>query len=122
MSRRNIVLLTLFVCVMFALVYKNRNSQAPASGDQSQKGLGSQAKGIKKKHNRAYRSKDNPALRQTDLSPRKYSVIDIHEHAQSLGEAKRLLKAMDEFNEDPDVLVFILSTRAGGLGTYTNPY
>ena len=49
-------------------------------------------------YNLAYRNIKNPDLKSTDLSPRTYSIIDVHEHLQTVEDAKRLLKAMDKLN------------------------
>ena len=52
----------------------------------------------KAKRNKAYRKVDNPNIKVTDLGARTIPIIDIHEHLQTMDEAKRLLKAMDGFN------------------------
>lgn len=47
------------------------------------------------KHKTAYLSQDDTSLKATDIGPRKWKMIDIHEHAQGEVEALELLKAMD---------------------------
>ena len=49
------------------------------------------------RRNLAYLSRDDPALEATDLDPRRYRVIDIHEHVLDRRQAVRLLAAMDRF-------------------------
>lgn len=50
-----------------------------------------------KKNLKAYLDEDDPAVKTTDLGPNTWKIIDIHEHAQSMEEAERLLTAMDKF-------------------------
>lgn len=49
-------------------------------------------------YNLAYSRKKNTNLKSSDLSPRSLSIIDVHEHLQTMDDAKRLLKAMDKLN------------------------
>ena len=51
---------------------------------------------INPKNKNAYLSKDDPSIKATDLGPRKWKIIDIHEHAQGEVEAVELIKAMDK--------------------------
>ncbi len=50
-----------------------------------------------KKNAKAYRETDDASLKGTEIGPNAWQIIDIHEHAQTVGEAERLLKAMDTF-------------------------
>lgn len=50
-----------------------------------------------KKNLKAYLDEDDPSVTTTQLGPNKWKIIDIHEHAQSMEEAERLLTAMDKF-------------------------
>lgn len=50
-----------------------------------------------KKNMNAYLSKDDPSVHIDDLGPNNWKIIDIHEHAQTMEEAERLLAAMDKF-------------------------
>jgi predicted TIM-barrel fold metal-dependent hydrolase len=49
------------------------------------------------KNLKAYADDDDPAVKTTDIGPNRYQIIDIHEHAQSMAEAERLLIAMDKY-------------------------
>jgi predicted TIM-barrel fold metal-dependent hydrolase len=49
------------------------------------------------KNLKAYFDDDDPGVKTTDLGPNRWKIIDIHEHAQSMEEAERLLAAMDKF-------------------------
>ena len=49
-------------------------------------------------YNLAYKKKKNSNLKSTDLSPRNFPIIDVHEHLQTMDDAKRLLEAMDKLN------------------------
>lgn len=51
---------------------------------------------INAKNKNAYLSKDDPSLKATDLGPRKWKIVDIHEHAKGEVEAQELIKAMDK--------------------------
>ena len=44
----------------------------------------------------AYLSDDDPAVKVDALAPRHYKAIDVHEHAQTVAEADRLVTAMDK--------------------------
>jgi len=50
-----------------------------------------------KKNLKAYLEKDDPSVKTTDIGPNRFDIIDIHEHAQTMVEAERLLAAMDRF-------------------------
>lgn len=47
------------------------------------------------KNKLAYLSKDDPGIREDALGPRRFQIIDIHEHAKGEAEAQQLLKYMD---------------------------
>ena len=49
------------------------------------------------KNLKAYADVDDAALKTTDIGPNRYQIIDIHEHAQTMAEAERLLVAMDKY-------------------------
>jgi predicted TIM-barrel fold metal-dependent hydrolase len=44
---------------------------------------------------RAYLANDVPSLKVTDLGPRKWKIINVHEHLRDMAEAERLLRHMD---------------------------
>lgn len=46
---------------------------------------------------KAYFDDDDPAVKTTDIGPNRWKIIDIHEHAQTMEEAERLLAAMDKY-------------------------
>jgi predicted TIM-barrel fold metal-dependent hydrolase len=48
------------------------------------------------KHKTAYLSKNDETLKVDTIGPRKWKMIDIHEHAKGEVEARQLLKAMDK--------------------------
>lgn len=43
----------------------------------------------------AYLKEDDPALKTTDIGPRRWRIIDVHEHLRDQAEAARVLPAMD---------------------------
>ena len=43
------------------------------------------------KNLKAYADVDDPTLKTSDIGPNRYQIIDIHEHAQTMAEAERLL-------------------------------
>lgn len=47
------------------------------------------------KNKLAYLSKDDPAITEKTLGPRRFKIVDIHEHAKGEAEALQLLKHMD---------------------------
>lgn len=47
------------------------------------------------KHKGAYLAKDDPSLKKETIGPRKWKIIDIHEHVKGDVEAQQLLRAMD---------------------------
>jgi predicted TIM-barrel fold metal-dependent hydrolase len=49
------------------------------------------------KNIKAYADVDDPTLKTSDIGPNRYQIIDIHEHAQTMAEAERLLVAMDKY-------------------------
>ena len=53
---------------------------------------------VKAKNAKAYFKEDRPEIDIETLPPRTIPIIDVHEHAQTLAEAKRLLRWMDHFN------------------------
>ncbi len=72
-----------------------------------------------KKNLKAYLSDDDPTVKITDIGPNRYQIIDIHEHAQSMVEAERLLKAMDTFGvkrtclQSATIYTFTLNNKYG---------
>jgi len=72
-----------------------------------------------KRRNLAYLSKDIPELTIADLPPRRFQIIDIHEHVLNEAEALRLLKVMDELQVERTCLMgssrftFTLNRRHG---------
>lgn len=60
---------------------------------------------------KAYSETDDPTLKITDIPPRNYKIIDIHEHVLDLNEAKRLIPYMDELGVQRMCLL--------GASTYT---
>lgn len=48
------------------------------------------------KHKNAYLKEDDPTLKKETIGPRKWKMIDVHEHAKGEVEARQLLKAMDK--------------------------
>ncbi len=63
------------------------------------------------KHKNAYLSVDDPTIKVDDLGPRKWKIIDVHEHLKGEPEAKMLLKEMDKLG--------IQRTSLMGSTTYT---
>ncbi len=53
---------------------------------------------VKKKNNKAYAKVDRVELTIDTLPPRTVPIINVHEHAQTMAEAQRLLKWMDHYN------------------------
>lgn len=51
---------------------------------------------VNPKHLAAYLPEDDPAIKVSDLRPRRWKIVDIHEHLESEREADRLLVAMDQ--------------------------
>lgn len=49
------------------------------------------------KNLKAYLDADDPSVVSTDVGPNRWKIIDIHEHAQTIEEAERLVEAMDRF-------------------------
>lgn len=45
---------------------------------------------------KAYLETDDPSLKTTDIPPRNYKIIDLHEHVLNLEQAKRFIPYMDE--------------------------
>ena len=88
----------LFVMSCFAFLHCQKQEAQPEKPVAQTKSKQSKTPPKQKKYNKAYRKKDNPALKTTDLGPRNIPIIDIHEHLQTMDEAKRLVKAMDQFN------------------------
>ena len=86
----------LLVLLGFALVTCVKEEAVKESKSKEPKALKAPPK--KAKRNKAYRKVDNPNIKVTDLGARTQPIIDIHEHLQTMDEAKRLLKAMDGFN------------------------
>jgi predicted TIM-barrel fold metal-dependent hydrolase len=72
-----------------------------------------------KKNLKAYLSEDDPNVKITDIGPNRYRIIDIHEHAQTMTEAERLLKAMDDFGvqrtclQSATIYTFTLNNKYG---------
>jgi predicted TIM-barrel fold metal-dependent hydrolase len=58
-----------------------------------------------KKHKLAYLNADDPTVKVDALGPRKWKIVDIHEHAKGEAEAKQLLKHMDSFGIQRTVLM-----------------
>jgi predicted TIM-barrel fold metal-dependent hydrolase len=48
------------------------------------------------KNMKAYVDDDDAAVGEDDLAPSQWKIIDVHEHAQNIPEAERLLVAMDK--------------------------
>jgi predicted TIM-barrel fold metal-dependent hydrolase len=48
------------------------------------------------KQKAAYLGDDEPSIREDEMPAGKYRIVDIHEHAQTMEDAERMLKAMDE--------------------------
>lgn len=48
------------------------------------------------KNLKAYLDEDDPKITKDDIGPNKWKIIDVHEHAQTVAEAERLLSAMDK--------------------------
>lgn len=57
------------------------------------------------KNRLAYLSKDDPTAKVDDLGPRKWKIVDIHEHAKGEVEAQQLLKFMDKLGVKRTVLM-----------------
>jgi len=72
-----------------------------------------------KRRNLAYLSKDIPELTISDLPPRRFRIIDIHEHVLNEAEALRLMEVMDELQVERTCLMgssrftFTLNRRHG---------
>lgn len=45
---------------------------------------------------KAYLSQDDPTVQITDLPPRRWKIVDVHEHLLDTRQAERLLPAMDK--------------------------
>lgn len=50
-----------------------------------------------KNNAKAYLEEDDKSLTGAEIGPNNWQIIDIHEHAQTMQEAERLLKAMDKY-------------------------
>ena len=50
-----------------------------------------------KNNAKAYLDEDDKTLKGTEIGANAFQIIDIHEHAQTMAEAERLLKAMDAY-------------------------
>lgn len=61
----------------------------------------------------AYQSADDPAITTTDLGPRTWEIIDVHEHLRDQAEAERILPSMDALG------VRRVCTLAASTYTYT---
>src|SRR5688572_19617347 len=48
------------------------------------------------RNRKAYLAKDDPSVKIEDIGPRKWKIIDVHEHAKGEEEAKLLIQAMDK--------------------------
>lgn len=44
---------------------------------------------------KAYLKADDPSIKTTDIGPRRWKIIDVHEHLRDVEEAERVLPAMD---------------------------
>lgn len=62
---------------------------------------------------KAYLSADDPSVKTTDLGPRRWKIVNVHEHLRDQAEAERLLPVMD------DLGVQRVCTLAATTYTYT---
>lgn len=61
----------------------------------------------------AYLTEDDPTLGVADLGPRRWKIVDVHEHLRDQAEAERLLPAMDALG------ISRVCTLAASTYTYT---
>jgi predicted TIM-barrel fold metal-dependent hydrolase len=79
-----------------------------------------------KKHQKAYAPDDDPSITAESIGPRKWKIIDVHEHVQGEKEAQVLLQEMDKFGVQRTCLMgttkytFTLSNRYGFEGFKEN--
>jgi hypothetical protein len=59
-------------------------------------GQGAVATPVNPKHLPAYVPGDYPSIKVSDLGPRRWRTIDVHEHLKGLPEAERLLRVMNQ--------------------------
>lgn len=111
----NAAALTLIVAGLVFLAY--RSGWMSPSGDALRAG---------DPDSKAYLQDDDPSLKISDIGPRNYKIVDVHEHVLNMDEAKRLLPYMDELGVSRMCLLgatqytFTLNDRYGFEGFEAN--
>jgi predicted TIM-barrel fold metal-dependent hydrolase len=93
------LVLAVAVIALVAIVWQRGGFGAAATVSLAGAAPGSRTPTLKPnpKNQKAYLDVDDPAVQTTDLGPNRWKIIDIHEHAQTVAEAERLLAVMDRF-------------------------
>lgn len=102
---RLVTLVTILLIGFFVVIILQKNGiigGAPVTTTVSKAVGGATAGGMPvsrpgKNNKKAYLETDDPRLTGTEIGPNTFKIIDIHEHAQTMAEAERLLIAMDKY-------------------------